>query len=225
MTTDLVKYEVGYGKPPIATRFKKGKSGNPRGRRKGSKNKIPALNEERLKSIVICEAYRTVKVNDGNKRVTMSMAEAIIRSVSVMAAKGHTRSQRLFLEMLTETEDSYKKLYDEYFQTMMHYKYLWEEEIERCQKMGITPPEPLPHPDDIIINYRTGIITIKGPMCKEDKVKWDKYRERKISCLESIRENEKFLRDNPDCSYKEFVLREISYERKLLDTIRKFIPD
>ena len=32
------KYQVGYAKPPRKTRFEKGKSGNPAGRVKGSKN-------------------------------------------------------------------------------------------------------------------------------------------------------------------------------------------
>jgi hypothetical protein len=32
------EYAVGYGKPPRSTRFAKGKSGNPKGRPKGSKN-------------------------------------------------------------------------------------------------------------------------------------------------------------------------------------------
>ncbi|MCY3732928.1 MAG: DUF5681 domain-containing protein, partial [Chloroflexi bacterium] len=32
------KYDVGFGKPPKHSRFKKGKSGNPKGRPKGSRN-------------------------------------------------------------------------------------------------------------------------------------------------------------------------------------------
>jgi Family of unknown function (DUF5681) len=61
-------YEVGYCKPPIAPRFKPGRSGNPKGRPKGARNKLPALHEERLKTIIITEAYRTIKVSEGSGR-------------------------------------------------------------------------------------------------------------------------------------------------------------
>ena len=37
------RYEVGYGKPPEASRFKPGRSGNPKGRPRGSKNKRISL--------------------------------------------------------------------------------------------------------------------------------------------------------------------------------------
>jgi hypothetical protein len=35
---DTSKYVVGYKKPPVETRFQPGRSGNPRGRPRGSKN-------------------------------------------------------------------------------------------------------------------------------------------------------------------------------------------
>lgn len=81
-------YEVGYASPPEASRFRKGKSGNPRGRPKGAKNKTPPLNAERMKTILMEEAYREITVRDGDRNVSVPMAQAIVRSMAVNAAKG-----------------------------------------------------------------------------------------------------------------------------------------
>ena len=76
---DQKGYEVGFGKPPEHTRFKLGQSGNPKGRPKGSRNKIPALIEERLKKIILEEAYYSITVNDGDRILTLPMAQAVVR--------------------------------------------------------------------------------------------------------------------------------------------------
>src|SRR5438105_4983911 len=46
-TPDAKTYEVGYGKPPVHTRFPKGVSGNPAGRPKGAKG-LNTIVRERL---------------------------------------------------------------------------------------------------------------------------------------------------------------------------------
>jgi hypothetical protein len=61
--------EVGYGKPPKANQFRKGRTGNPRGKRQGEENTISAF-----KRIV----SKRVKINDGEKVRTVTLAEAVI---------------------------------------------------------------------------------------------------------------------------------------------------
>ena len=96
---------VGYGHPPEAHRFTPGQSGNPRGRPKGATSRAPAQPPDRLTQIVLDEASRQIPVRDGDRTVTVSMAQAIIRRLAVDAAKGDARAQRLFTEMLALSED------------------------------------------------------------------------------------------------------------------------
>lgn len=81
-------YKTGYGKPPRHTRFVKGKSGNPKGRPKGSQN---------LATILDKAGRDLVKVMGPRGSRFISKLEASVTQLSNQAASGDLRSIREFL--------------------------------------------------------------------------------------------------------------------------------
>lgn len=216
-------YEVGYAKPPAASRFKPGRSGNPKGRPKGAKNKRPALHEERLKTIILDEAYRDIKINEGARQVTISMAKAVIRSIAVNAARGQLRSQQLFTELLSSTEQANKALYNEYLQTMIEYKTDWERNREYRKAHRVIAPDPIPHPDDIVIDMKTGEALVFGPMTKEERVVWDRLRKRLDDRSEEIQELRKLAADPESASYRQSIEDDLAFEIKLRNKLQSIV--
>ncbi len=90
-------YEVGYGKPPKHTQFKKGQSGNRKGRPKGAANKVT---DNSLYAIIEREASREVSVVTSEGTLTMTMANAVVRTMVQLAAKGNTRAMAMLFEKL-----------------------------------------------------------------------------------------------------------------------------
>lgn len=161
-------YEVGYGKPPSHTQFKPGKSGNPKGRPRRSRNRPPSLSEERIKSLIIEEAYRTVPVVERGRRVNIPMAAAVLRAVAMNAAKGNNRAATLFTTLLSKTEAENKKLATEVFESALNYKLEWGKELERRRKLGLSLPDPVPHPDDIVLDAHRMTFRVAGPLTREE---------------------------------------------------------
>jgi hypothetical protein len=82
------KYEVGKGRPPLATRWKRGQSGNPRGRPRGTKNLVTfladALNEK-------------LEIQERGKTRPITAREAIIKRIVHEALKGNLKAANLLL--------------------------------------------------------------------------------------------------------------------------------
>jgi hypothetical protein len=82
---------VGYANPPRHTRFEKGKSGNPAGRRAGSRN---------LSTVVVASANAPVSVRDGGRRRTVTKLEAMAKALADKAAAGDPRATQQLTQLL-----------------------------------------------------------------------------------------------------------------------------
>jgi ribosomal protein S25 len=93
---DDVGYTVGYCKPPKQSQFKKGKSGNDKGRRKGSKNVATVLHNELNQRVAITEY---------GKHRTITKLEATIKQMINKAAAGDLRAMRTVLQISKDIGD------------------------------------------------------------------------------------------------------------------------
>lgn len=89
-------YPVGYGKPPKHTQFRKGASGNRRGRPKGKRNFVTVLVETLEEKIVINE--------DGVSK-TVTKLEAAVRQVVDQAVSGDLIALRQLAALARSAED------------------------------------------------------------------------------------------------------------------------
>jgi hypothetical protein len=75
--------KAGYKRPPVKSRFPKGKSGNPFGRKKGQRNMATVLNEV---------LQQTVTVKQGDKSERLTKGEAAIKVIMNKANNGDRRA-------------------------------------------------------------------------------------------------------------------------------------
>ena len=84
---------VGYARPPIASRFKPGKSGNPRGRPQNSRN---------LKTIIQGALTAPVVLREGTRKRSISKLEGIVLKQVESALKGNDKAALAALKMAAQ---------------------------------------------------------------------------------------------------------------------------
>lgn len=218
-------YDVGYGKPPTVNRFQPGQSGNPLGRPRGAKNKAPPAPHRSLEEIILREMSRKISTVEGGQQTQISMKEAIVRSMVVQAVKGNVRAAKMVIALTKSYDDESRDLDREYFKTMIEYKTWWTKELKARREAGLEPPELVPHPDDILIDWINAEVYINGPSIKDDVPKWEKWRERKRETKKQVEFWERALRIVRDPVIREGVERELQYELRELALISRVVRD
>lgn len=94
---DSQEYKVGYGRPPLETRFKPGRSGNAKGRPPKRKN-LRTVIEEAFGALVI--------VRVGEKTRKMTRLEALVWRTVERALKGDDKATVTALKMAQELHPS-----------------------------------------------------------------------------------------------------------------------
>lgn len=80
---DADNYQIGYRKPPRHGQFKPGQSGNPRGRKKGSRG---------LKTDLHAELNRIVEVKVGKYAFKGTTQQLMLRTLALLAANGNLKA-------------------------------------------------------------------------------------------------------------------------------------
>jgi hypothetical protein len=166
-----------YRNPPIEHRFRKGVSGNTKGRPRKKRAFVstkvdgqPGIGfEDRIKSLAIEEAYRLITIREGDRVERIPVIQAILRKVAVAAANGNTRAQQNYLNLLIGAEADRRVASTQLLKTAIDYKEHWHHVLAERARSGTTGPEPVPHPDEVIIDYETGDIRIDGPVMQEQR--------------------------------------------------------
>ena len=94
-TTDK-PYEVGFGKPPKSTQFRKGQSGNSKGRPKGKPNLATVINRTLQAKVII---------NENGRRREVTKLEAGMIQMSNKAAAGDLRALNMVTAFARSAEE------------------------------------------------------------------------------------------------------------------------
>lgn len=117
-------YEVGYGKPPKHTQFRKGHSGNPSG-----KPKRLLTDEE----ILIRELSSRITVSEGGKQMRMTKLAVMLKKQVHLAMQGDPKAVRFVSEIY---RDTIKSQMAEQEAEVMNVTLVFEEEEERMKSVA-----------------------------------------------------------------------------------------
>jgi hypothetical protein len=98
---------VGYGRPPVEHQYKKGQSGNPKGRPHGDRGRDET--RQLLRDAMLKEAGRKIRITENGKARRITIAEVVAKKAWQAALNDDTRLLIPFLRLLFSEEAAQRK--------------------------------------------------------------------------------------------------------------------
>ena len=131
-----------------------------------------------------------------DKTIKIPLIQAVVRRMGHDALRGDHKALKMYLGAANKIEDEKYQENLDWLDTILAWKWKCEAELKYCKRHNLVPPEMIPHPDNIILHPKTGLVHVIGPMTKEGMVifrgvhQFIKNQETEMSdCIEYMKEN------------------------------------
>jgi hypothetical protein len=169
-----LKHEMFFGTNPAPAkggRFGPGQSGNPKGRPKRAPEPNLSLGEQSVHAATLRESKRLVSIRENGKTSQVTMADAIVQAQLASAAKGHPIAQRDALARIERAQYEEARALAKSHEFWERYRDDGWAAIARAKRDGTPMPNPLPHPDDIVIEPGQRV-RFEGPCNAEEAAQY-----------------------------------------------------
>lgn len=166
---------TGYRSPPKDKQFKKGQSGNPKGRpKKEPVAAVPAFLTS-YHADVLQEMSKPETLIEKGKKKQLTRQQAVLAAQSALGVKGSALALNSALRMaegaakqaaIVAAAD--KKRAEEAYLFMVKLKVEQQDKWDRFLEDGILPDDPFPRPEDILLDQNKWTFTVRGPWYVDD---------------------------------------------------------
>jgi uncharacterized protein DUF5681 len=153
-------YEVGYGRPPKSSQFKKGKSGNQPGSSRKTRDRKRRQNLT-YHDVVLAQSEGSLRLREGDRTSEISVKEALLKKELAMGLNGNRLAIKASLARIDIAEQRKQAQFLDNYNTFLDYKNSYSARAKSHKIRGLPPP--LPHINDVNFDFFSGEIKLTGP--------------------------------------------------------------